>query len=509
MYTLHLTKKASQLPLLTPCFAQAAKSKGAGANSPVSCPNEKVWKQIKEYQTLHHFKASAQETLLINLGPKEHVLLLGLGAKEKYTPEVLRRSLAAALKKTILKELTLDVEALVGSLPVPEAIAALLDACLLTGYQFNRYKKSATTAAQATETKNIYLDGPAALIEKIKKSYPAKLEVAKAIFLARDFINETPQTLHPEHYAQLIEQDAKKHLPKVKVTVLKKAQIQREQMHLLLAVNAASHYEPRFVHLHYRPTKKSPQSKHLVLVGKGITFDTGGYSLKPSASMVGMKGDMGGSATVYAAFRAAVLSQSPHEITCLLPMTDNTVGPKGIFPDAIVKSRAGITVEILNTDAEGRLILADALDYACDLKPDLIIDAATLTGACIVSLGKEVCALMGNHQGVIEIIKEEAKNNDEYLWQMPMIDEYRDDIKSKTADIKNIGSPMRAGTAIGGVFLEKFIKDQIPWIHLDIAGVSDDQTHLPYCPSHGASGIMVRTIYSMLMRANYQSLSNA
>jgi leucyl aminopeptidase len=182
-------------------------------------------------------------------------------------------------------------------------------------------------------------------------------------------------------------------------------------------------------------------------------------------------------------------------------MTDNAVSSLATFPDAIVKGRNGKTVEILNTDAEGRLILADALDYACDQNPTAIIDAATLTGACLVALGNQVCAVLGNNQKWINEILDSAKESNEYMWQLPIIDEWRQDIKSKVADIKNIGSPMRAGTAIGAAFLEEFVKNDIPWAHLDIAGVADSQSHLPYCPSHGGSAIIVRTLTNLLVHA--------
>ena len=176
-------------------------------------------------------------------------------------------------------------------------------------------------------------------------------------------------------------------------------------------------------------------------------------------------------------------------------MTDNAVNSLATVPDSVVKARNGKTVEILNTDAEGRLILADALDYACDLEPDAIIDAATLTGACLVALGQEVCAVLGNDQKLIDKLLKTAKGQDEYLWQLPIIDEWRADMKkSATADIRNIGTTRYAGTATAAAFLENFIKNDIPWAHFDIAGVCDSQAHLPYCPDKGGSGVMVRTI---------------
>jgi leucyl aminopeptidase len=305
--------------------------------------------------------------------------------------------------------------------------------------------------------------------------------------------------LHSEEYAGRIEADVKKNLKGVKIKVLNKAQIKKEKMGMLLAVNAGSAYEPRIVHLTYEPAKSNSKTKHIALVGKGITFDTGGYSLKPGASMMGMKNDMGGSATVYGAFRAAVLEKAPVKITCILAMTDNAVNEHATMPDSIVTARNGKTVEILNTDAEGRLILGDALDYACDQNPHYIIDAATLTGACLVALGNQMCAILGNDQKWINEVLTAAGNQNEYMWQLPIIDEWRQDLKSKVADLKNIGTPMRAGTALGAAFLEEFIKNDIKWAHLDVAGVVDSQSHLPYCASHGASGLIVRTLTHLLV----------
>ena len=267
---------------------------------------------------------------------------------------------------------------------------------------------------------------------------------------------------------------------------------------MFLSVNNGSAHDARLVHLSYTPKKATKNTKHYALVGKGLTFDTGGYSLKPGGSMMGMKFDMGGSATVYGAFRAAVMNDAPYKLTCILGMTDNMVNELATVPDSIVKARNGMTVEILNTDAEGRLVLGDCLDYACDQKPDYIIDAATLTGACLVALGSEVCAVLGNDDKFIKSIKDSAEATSEYMWQLPIIQEWRDDMKSHVADLKNIGTPMRAGTATAAAFLEYFIKNDISWAHLDIAGVCDSQAHLPYCPNKGGSGLIVRTLHHLL-----------
>ena len=268
---------------------------------------------------------------------------------------------------------------------------------------------------------------------------------------------------------------------------------------MFLSVNNGSAYEARLVHLTYTPTKTTSKTRHVALVGKGLTFDTGGYSLKPGASMMNMKYDMAGAATIYAAFRACVLLNSDCIVSCYLGMTDNAINEHATVPDTIVKARNGKTVEILNTDAEGRLVLGDVLDYACEQNPSEIIDAATLTGAVLVALGSEICGMMSNNDKLSNNLLKSAAESDEYLWRLPIIQENHDDIKSHIADLKNIGTAGRAGTITAGAFLEEFIKNNIPWAHLDIAGVGDSQGHLPYCPKKGPSGIMVRTLVNHVM----------
>lgn len=207
-----------------------------------------------------------------------------------------------------------------------------------------------------------------------------------------------------------------------------------------------------------------------------------------------MKFDMAGSATVFGAFRAIALLGLPVKVSCFLGMTDNAVNEHATMPDSIVTAKNGMTVEILNTDAEGRLVLGDTLTYASEQKPSVIIDAATLTGACLVALGTEVCGLMGNDKKLAESLKKAAASTDEYIWELPIIQEWKDDMKSKIADLKNIGGSSFGGTAKAAAFLENFVGEGIAWAHLDIAGCGDSQGHLPYCPKKGASGIMLRTL---------------
>lgn len=455
----------------------------------------------EEYQMLKvskNYKAAKDETLSFTGATGETVWVIGLGDKTKFTAEDLRKSVAKIFKsaKGKFSSIAFDIPGF--NIVRDEVLTSKLiaESLYLTNYSFEKYKSK---KSEPCEIKAIFGHVEKKNSAKIEKALLSVKNIGESINVIKDFINEAPNTLNSEEYAKRVEADVKKNLKGVKIKILNKAQIQKEKMGMLLAVNAGSAYEPRIVHLTYEPAKSNSKTKHIALVGKGITFDTGGYSLKPGASMMGMKNDMGGSATVYGAFRAAVLEKAPVKITCILAMTDNAVNEHATMPDSIVTARNGKTVEILNTDAEGRLILGDALDYACDQNPHYIIDAATLTGACLVALGNQVCAILGNDQKWINEVLTAAGNQDEYMWQLPIINEWRQDLKSKVADIKNIGTPMRAGTALGAAFLEEFIKNDIKWAHLDVAGVVDSQSHLSYCASHGASGLIVRTLTHLLV----------
>jgi leucyl aminopeptidase len=496
---------AAELKILTAFQKiQAAKTKGGKTETTVSVDH---WsdKGLKEefynLKNCKNFKAAKDETISFTGATGETVWVVGLGDKSKFEAEDMRKIIAKILKGTKsskFETIAIDVPGFNTIRNEIRTAQVIAESAYMTDYSFDKYKSkksephNVTLILAHTDKKNGL---------KIDKALASTKNICDSINVMKDYINEVPNILHSEEYAKRIEADVKKNLKGVKVKILNKAMIQKEKMGMFLSVNSGSAYEPRLVHLTYEPTRSNSKTKHVALVGKGITYDTGGYSLKPGASMAGMKNDMGGSATVYAAFRAAVLEKSPIKISCVLALTDNAVNEHATFPDAVVTARNGKTVEILNTDAEGRLILGDALDYACDLNPHYIVDAATLTGACLVALGNQVCAVLGNDQKWIEEILESAKTQDEYMWQLPIINEWRQDIKSKVADLKNIGTPMRAGTAIGAAFLEEFIKNDVKWAHLDIAGVVDSQSHLSYCSAHGASGLIVRTLTHLLLNA--------
>jgi len=420
-------------------------------------------------------------------------LAFGLGDKKQLDNETARKAYSNLVKamKDSYVSVALQLDTMLAKGGLENTVTILTEAIQLTSYQFDKYLTNKKTA----KMKTIHFDS------KEKKTAAKKLQTAiddttkitESVNIARDFVNEPPNVLNSESYAKEVLKDVK-NIKGVKVKVLGKADLKKQKMGMFLSVNAGSAYEPQLVHLTYTPAKATKNTKHIAFVGKGLTFDTGGYSLKPGASMVNMKFDMAGSATVYGAFRAAALLGLPVKVSCFLGMTDNAVNELATMPDSIVTAKNGKTVEILNTDAEGRLVLGDVLTYASEHKPDAIIDAATLTGACLMALGTEVCGLMGNDDKLKNSLKKAAGNTDEYIWDLPIIPEWREDMKSNIADLKNIGGSRWGGTAKAAAFLENFVGEGIAWAHLDIAGCGDSQGHLPYCPTKGASGMMVRTL---------------
>ena len=497
-YKLHLKSKehtASQLVV----HAAFCKKKNEKEMTPVFSGWDKHCKDsFMNLKNSDIFKGTTGDSFFFSLEDGTTVLALGLGEKTKLTHETVRKEFAKLYKsiKGKYKDVSIQLDTFTGSkVKVDDAAYLLTEAFELTSYHFNQY----LSKKQEPKLKTVHVD-TASGSKKLKDQMDKGQKMAESVNVARDFVNEPPNVLNSVNYAKMVEKDAK-NLKRVKVKVLGKPELKKEKMGMFLSVNAGSAHDPRLVQLTYTPKKVTKNTKHIVLVGKGLTFDTGGYSLKPGGSMVNMKFDMAGSATVYGAFRAAALNDAPVKITCLLGMTDNAVNEHATMPDSIVTARNGMTVEILNTDAEGRLVLGDVLSYASDMKPDAIIDAATLTGAVLIDLGTEVCGVMGNDQKLCDDLLKSAKNSDEYAWQLPIIDQWRDDMKSSIADLKNIGGSRWAGSAKAAAFLENFVGKDIAWAHLDIAGCGDSQGHLPYCPPKGASGTMIRTLTNYLMNS--------
>ncbi|MBS1115218.1 MAG: pepA, partial [Nitrospirae bacterium] len=278
---------------------------------------------------------------------------------------------------------------------------------------------------------------------------------------------------------------------RLSVRILDKHDVKKIGMGAFLAVAKGSREEPRFIVLDYKGAKGAP----VVLIGKSITFDSGGISLKPSEGMEKMKYDMAGGAAVLGVMKAVAALQLPIHLVGMLPATENLPGGNATKPGDVVKSLSGKTVEIINTDAEGRLVIADAIAYAKRLKPRAIIDIATLTGACLIAFGNETIAMMGNDRKLMDALKKSGELTYERVWEMPLFEEYKEYLKSDIADIKNIGG-RNGGLVTAAYFLYEFAGDT-PWVHLDIAGTAWAEKEKPYVPK-GASGIGTRLICDII-----------
>ncbi|MGH9083073.1 MAG: leucyl aminopeptidase family protein, partial [Acidimicrobiales bacterium] len=318
---------------------------------------------------------------------------------------------------------------------------------------------------------------------------------AAACVLARDLINTPPSDLTPsvlaDRVAGVLTAQAR-----TSVEVWDEERVAAERLGALLGVSRGSTQPPRFVRATYEPAGGSAGVPHVVLVGKGITFDSGGLSLKTAEGMATMKTDMSGAAIVLSALSACADLDIGVRVTALAPITENMPGGGALKPGDVLRARSGSTIEVLNTDAEGRLVLADALSLAAELRPDAIVDVATLTGAATMALGKGVAALFGNDDALVERVRQAGARAGERLWPMPLPDDYAEHIDSDVADMKNTGRPGQAGAIAAALLLARFVGD-IPWAHLDIAGAGRSTESAGYL-SKGGTGFGVRTLLALL-----------
>ena len=307
---------------------------------------------------------------------------------------------------------------------------------------------------------------------------------------ARDLANDSAAVVTPENLAQ-----AAYRIEGIETRVYDKKEIEELGMGAFLAVGKGSSQEPKLIHLKY--STENPK-KRIAIIGKGITFDAGGLDLKPPASMLTMRDDMSGAACVLAVMNAISELKPEIEVNAIIAACENMPGCSAYKPGDILTAKNGKTIEVDNTDAEGRLTLADALCFAEDLGVDEIIDIATLTGACVVALGTTVSGIMGNNDDLVKTLIETGKLSGEKFWQLPMYDEYFDSIKSQIADMKNTGS-RQGGASIAGVFLKEFVTDKVKWAHLDIAGTAFLEK--PYKELiQGATGVGVRTLLNYICK---------
>jgi leucyl aminopeptidase len=452
------------------------------------------------------FEGKSNQTLLLNAQgamKAENVLLVGIGKPKEVTQDNLRQAAGVAanlaeasqFKKItfylpqgeIEKTLTKDKKRSAG-----DTACTVAEGSYLALYHFDSYKSVEKGEEPNRIEEIILLSNSKSALTKIKQASERAQKVAEGVCLARDLQSHPSNTATPTYLADTAKKIARKH--KITCKILDEKEMLKLGMGSLLGVSKGSHQPAKFIILDYKGGKKNQAP--IAIVGKAVTFDTGGISLKPPGNMDEMKMDMSGGAVTMGTLQAVAALKLKINVVGLIPSVENMPGGSAIKPGDILKSMSGKTIEVLNTDAEGRLILADALSYAAKFKPRAVIDLATLTGAVIMALGHFAAGVLGTDDKLIEKLKASGTLTGEKLWQLPLWDEHDKATKSDIADLKNIASPgVGAGTTMGAAFLKPFAGDQ-PWAHLDIAGTSWGAKQ-PYTPK-GASGFGVRLLVNFL-----------
>ncbi len=459
------------LVLGVPVFAGRTSPEGAGPEVD------------RAYLADRGFEGKVGETAVVP-GPTAGTTLVavGMGAPDTVTADTLRRS-AAALVKAVWRDTAVATTLLAAApatLDPALAAQAVAEGALLASYRFTTYKSD----PKACRIESLVVVGTGA---EADRGIQRGVRVGRAVALARDVVNEPAAAMTPRRLAEIATQVAEDE--GLAIEILDEIAIVNEGLGGLAGVALGSDEPARLIRLTYDPPGATCT---LALVGKGITFDSGGLSIKTAEGMETMKTDKSGAAAVLGAMSALPALGPPVKVVAIIPATENMPGGAAIKPGDVLKIRNGKTVEVLNTDAEGRLVLADGLSLAVEAEVDAILDLATLTGACVIALGRRIAGLMGNHDGWTGQVREASERAGEPVWPLPLPAEYRKLIDSDVADIKNISGGRYGGALTAGLFLQEFVGD-VPWAHLDIAGPArsdDDEGYL----SKGGTGFGVRTI---------------
>jgi leucyl aminopeptidase len=430
--------------------------------------------------------------LLHTLGklPAERLLLVGLGKNKEVNNERLRQAAGTATQVLRSARVASFSSALHLSAPLPEALESVTAGTLLGSYAFEQYKTKEKDERFSFEEMTLLLPKAGGKKEAVARVDRASI-LCQGVDLARDLVSH-PGNVVTTGYLADTARDLAGRLG-LECRIYEKAELEEMGMNALVGVGKGSAEPPRLIVLEYRGP--GAIGRPVVLVGKGITFDSGGISIKPGAGMEEMKTDMAGAAAVLGTMSAAAGLKLPINLVGIVPTAENMPDGKAYKPGDVLTSLSGQTIEITNTDAEGRLVLCDALHYAQRYKPSVMIDLATLTGACVVALGHEASGLMGNDQRLVDALKRASERCGERVWQLPLWDEYGDVMKSDIADLKNAGS-RDGGSITAGWFLKQFV-GKTRWAHLDIAGTAWSDKARPYCPK-GASGVGVRLLIEYL-----------
>ena len=444
---------------------------------------------------LKHKFIGDKEAIKFNNYKGDSVLILS-EAKRAYVPlaklEFDELRLAAAKAYNALKSLNIKSIKLASYIAdCPKlSFEALAEGFLLGSYEFNKYKeKKEKYSLEKILFSTEEFSAQKVDLKAADEGFKEAEIIASATNFAKDIVNEIPEIYTPQKMAQ----DAlnlAKNIASIKCEVYDEKFLAKENMNAFLAVNRASVHKPRLIHLTYKPKKSK---KRIIFVGKGLTYDSGGLSLKPADYMLTMKSDKSGAAAALGIIKGAAELNLPFEIHAILGATENMIGGNAYKPDDVLISRSGVSIEVRNTDAEGRLVLADCLSYAQDFKPDILIDMATLTGACVVGLGEYTTGIMGNSESLKSEFKNKIKDSGELVTTLDFNPYLSELIKSQIADVSNCASSRYGGAITAGMFLDKFIKDEYKdkWLHLDIAGPAYREKAWGYNQA-GASGAGVR-----------------
>jgi leucyl aminopeptidase len=450
---------------------------------------------VRDLLRMGDFTGRVSETSLIYTHgcPVKRIVLAGLGKRIDFSPDRLRGALAGAarqIRSLKVAEFTTAVHIAQTDLSAERMAEAMVEGIVLGLYRFLPFKT--VNQEQEGEVSGFtILEPDDARYKVIRNAVKTAEIIASATLFARDMVSTPSNEMTPTDLANEARESAKG--KNIRCTVLDADQMREMGMNALLGVSRGSDEAPRLITLEYRGGKKS--SPVVALVGKGITFDSGGISLKSAEKMDEMKSDMAGGAAVIATVRAAAELGLPVNIVGIVPAAENLPGGRAYKPGDILKTLSGQTVEIVTTDAEGRLILADALTYAGQFKPAIIIDLATLTSACVVALGEQVIGMLGTDDELKDEIRRAGKLTGEKVWELPLWEEYQEQIKGEAADYKNSGG--RPGGAITAAALLSKFTGEYPWVHLDIAGPAWVTKDKPYIPK-GASGVGVRLLIEFL-----------
>lgn len=432
---------------------------------------------LGKYLAKGDLEATLGSTLLLQEVPhtqSDRILLVSCGPKkelnDKEFRELLRKTVSALHQTGVKEAVCFLTELVVKKRDIAWKTRQIVQLFLESTYRFDAFKsKKDKVDTKGRRLKRVLL--MAANKSETLKAQRAIVEaqaIVEGLHFVKDLGNCPPNICTPRYLAKTAENLAASHSA-ISTAVLDEKEIKALKMGALLAVGQGSQEPPRLITLEYRG--RNDKQKPIVLVGKGITFDTGGNSLKPPVAMIGMKFDMCGAATVLGVIKAAALLELPLNIVGVIAAAENMPGGSASRPDDIVISMSGISIEILNTDAEGRLVLCDALTYCERFKPDVVIDIATLTGACAVALGQHASGLLSNHAPLAKDLLEAGQNAGDRCWELPLWEDYQEALNSACADIANIGTPAEAGTILGACFLQRFAKDY-HWAHLDVAATA-------------------------------------